>query len=33
MKKILLMLCIFVVTTGCVNIKNQQYSTIINDTI
>lgn len=33
MKKILLMLCIFIITTGCVNIKNEDYKNIINATI
>ena len=33
MKKILLMLCIFIITTGCVNIKNEDYKNIINNTI
>ena len=33
MKRILLILCIFFVTTGCVNIKDEEYSKIINNTI
>jgi len=33
MKKILLMLCIFIITTGCVNIKKEDYKNIINNTI
>jgi len=33
MKKILLMICIFILTTGCVNIKKEDYKNIINNTI
>ena len=33
MKKILLMLCVFIVTTGCVNIKKEDYKNIINTAI
>lgn len=33
MKKILLMMCIFIITTGCVNIKKEDYKNIINNTI
>ena len=33
MKRILLILCIFIFTTGCVNIKKEDYKLIINDTI
>lgn len=33
MKKILLMICVFIITTGCVNIKNSDYKTIINNAI
>ena len=33
MKKILLMVCIFIITTGCVNVKNEDYKNIINTTI
>ena len=33
MKKILLMLCVFIITTGCVNIKKEDYENIINNAI
>jgi len=33
MKKILLMLCVFIITTGCVNIKKEEYKNIINNAI